>query len=307
MPWMPFAEQGKYLYANTPSGSVVIQTSGNSRPRVVATIPTRVNVVSGDYAYGADGNAISVIDISKPNKPVVLSKTTFAGARILAVYGDYGCYTGGYSDSLVVVDFADRRHPRARGGLRTTTRIVDVEMFGHFVYVAQSDNYDVAVMAVDVSNPDAPLSVVTFGDVFPVGLAMSGSTLAVLSYYPDHGNSLVLYDVTNGSPRYLSYVPSPYCLIRDFSISGQYAYLVSAPSIGCGEGFDPPVTAVVRLTDKSIIAQHGDVWYGMAALSKIYVPRYDLNGSMTTVDVFPLQCEQPAATSHGIDTRKARQ
>jgi hypothetical protein len=292
IPWMPVAERGKYLYANTPQGFAIIERSGKSHYRMVATAPAHATIVSGDYAYGADCNEISVIEISNPKRPKLISKTKFLGACDLAVNGRYGCYAAG--GSVTIVDFSDPRHPRARGGLSTDSRIVGIAIYGQYLYVSRDGYYggdNVAVLQVNISDPDSPQIVSTFGEVFSGALGISGSMLWAVSYYPDHGTNVSLYDLTGESPRWIGYVPHPYCGLGSFSISGDFVYVVGVPYPGCGDDFDPPITAIVRISDMSIIAQHGDAWGGIRAFSRIYVPRCDENGALRTVDVFSLQCE----------------
>jgi hypothetical protein len=77
IPWMPVAERGDYLYADTPQGFSVIQMFGKFRYRLIATVLAHATIVSGDYAYGADCDEISVIDVSNPRRPRLISKTGF--------------------------------------------------------------------------------------------------------------------------------------------------------------------------------------------------------------------------------------
>jgi hypothetical protein len=151
---------------------------------------------------------------------------------------------------------------------------------------------DIAVLQVDISDPDSPRVVSMFGEVFSGALSIYGSTLCVGLYYPDHGTNVLLYDVSGESPRWIGYVPHPYCGLGSFSISGDYAYVVGVPYGGCFENdHDPPITAIVRLSDMSTITQHLDAWAECERFSRIYVPRYDENYVLKSVDVFPLQCE----------------
>jgi hypothetical protein len=162
---------------------VVVDVSNPSAPTIVATLKnsslpapwtgsgalkhvTSV-AISGNYAYvtASYSNRLTVIDISNPLSPVIVSSiqdssrldfdVDVAVANGYAYVADQGSGTG----RLAVVDVHDPAHPQIVGLVNNTKTLLNgayrVKLHGNFAYVSGSNAN--AISAVDISNPTAPL------------------------------------------------------------------------------------------------------------------------------------------------------
>lgn len=157
------------LYADTVDDLVLATLdTGDENTDVVA---------SGDYAYVAIENGLTIVDISDPTSPSIVWTTDAwpDDSMALALQGDLlyvACEAGG----LRIVDVSNPLSPVLKPPLPLTDEAQDVAVQGNYAYVA--DRYNAQFVVVDVSDPDASAYV---GDVWTLvgdsirGVAVQGS------------------------------------------------------------------------------------------------------------------------------------
>ena len=177
---------GKYIYGASIIDDMlsIIDISDPTKPTFVgsvASLNTDLNdvrdvVVQGRYAYlavrvgsdnAASGSHLSVVDVSNPTAPVLLSSTASTtsmwDARGLTVAGRYAYVASLVGDSLTIYDISNPLSPTLTGSVTSTTTLDGayyVEVRGKYAYVsATTDNM---VTVVDVSNPASPFVVASY-------------------------------------------------------------------------------------------------------------------------------------------------
>jgi hypothetical protein len=149
-------------------------------------------VVSGNYAYVADGGAgLQVIDWSTPAAPVrVGGYDTSGDADGVAVSGNYA-YVADDDAGLVVINVSNPAAPVRVGGYDTGGTAVGVALAGNYAYVADGA---AGLVIIDVNNPAAPLPVGGFVTSDYAGsVAVSGN----YAYLAIDGDGLLVLDVSN--------------------------------------------------------------------------------------------------------------
>ena len=167
---------GDYAYAvgEYDSGFEIFDISDTNNPVSVGYIEgdtTHLNsafdiFVSGNYAYVVGSDQFSVIDVSKPEKPVVTDTITNAThltyLKGVYVQGKYAYVTSYSDDRLVIIDITNPGDIAIVGYLAGIDGAWDVEVRGDFAYVTAYDG-DRLIVA-DVSDPTNPQLVGTLLD-----------------------------------------------------------------------------------------------------------------------------------------------
>ncbi|MFA5187399.1 MAG: hypothetical protein WC551_13050, partial [Patescibacteria group bacterium] len=200
---------GRYMYVtNVCSGVLNIYdvsnpTSVSLRKSLNVGYLANVKVV-GKYAYTlgktlTTTSQFSVIDVSDPANPFVLSTTTTANPGTYSFFDVQGSYAylPMYSDArMQILDISNPRNPIAVTSTVTNAGPIDVRVVGNYAYVATAitNNY---LQIFDVSNPAAPRSVkvVTVGSA-PRGVAVNGRYAYVANF---SGNSVSVVDVSSST------------------------------------------------------------------------------------------------------------
>ncbi|MCX6715431.1 MAG: hypothetical protein NT077_00225 [Candidatus Taylorbacteria bacterium] len=219
--------------------------------------------VSGRYAYvsDADGGAFIIFDVTDPANPVLISRTTtsgFGGVHGVFVQGPYA-YLARRNLPFVVADISNPTSPTVVGQVTLSvggvngTRGISVQ--GHYVYLSVNNN----LIAIDVSNPAAPVQVGVLNDVtnlngdpsvvvqgrYAYVIAAAGPILSVIDI--SNPTSMVLVGhVTLGA---LASVNS------SIAVSGKYAYIAGKDTLFIADISNPASPVLVStLTDTTNFA-----------------------------------------------------
>lgn len=189
-------------------------------------------VASGNYAYLAKDDGLSIVDIGDPTSPTLAWSGTFAAgdAEALAIQGNL-VYVAAEGGGLQIVDVTDPLNPDVKSPFPLSDEAQDVAVMGGHAYVA--DRFGAGFVVVDVTDPDAPLRV---GDVLAPGgqeargvavqgawayCAWSDTGLLAINISdpsaPTIVGQLVLHDVGSASPS----------RAKKVAVSGSYAYVMA--------------------------------------------------------------------------------
>lgn len=185
-------------------------------------------VVSGSYAYVANDNALSVVDIADPAHPhPVAFLNSCSGAQALAVSGHFLCVV--HQDSgLKVVDISNPLRPVETGRFATSGwmpgRIAVVGSLAVVVDYPRSGSPRLEV--IDLSNPAAPSLLGQLnlpGMTSYVGMAIQDSLVYVGGEY----TSLYIINIHNPSaPLELGH-SGDLGMTTDVAVDGRHAYVAS--------------------------------------------------------------------------------
>lgn len=187
-------------------------------------------VVQGNYAYIAQDNGLSIINITEPDKPQVISTLLLStGAQNIAI-GDSTAYLigrgkSGITNILSIIDISNSLYPYTISSSTTLHYAYDIAVNGNYAYIAEGDY---GLQIIDISDTAHPKSITVFNTNTrkPIGIAISGN----IAYLADK-NGMQVVDISNPvSPTHLAVVDITNN-VNDIAIQGNYAYLATA-SVG---------------------------------------------------------------------------
>lgn len=220
--------------------------------KIVATVRDTVNLsgadglyVDGSYAYVASGGAgsLSIINISNPYSPSLVSSLTDPSGRLerawgVHVSGHYAYVITGYSgssDRLTVVDVSNPAAPFIVGSLQDFINLdggLHIDIQGNYAYVtAPADN---RMTVIDISVPQNPRLVSSIKDDTRLyqadGITVTGSYAYVVSHQIDGGTDKSYLNAINISdpahPVMASSLNSTFFRGGDqMTIIGNYMYI----------------------------------------------------------------------------------
>ncbi len=170
-PMSPSTSEGSFAVIDitNPAGPTVVKNIDNADPSLTGVLANALFhatsvAISGHFAYVTAflGSRLTVIDISNPADPVVVSSlhdaTNLSFPEDLVINGSYAYVVNEVASSpqVAVVSLANPTSPAVVGVLTnpSLSGAYRVKMRGSSLYVAGSNAASVA--AVDVSNPTAP-------------------------------------------------------------------------------------------------------------------------------------------------------
>ena len=169
--------------------------------------------VSGDYAYVASQEAVSVFDISTPANPIQVAVIdTVGSAEGVAVSGTY-LYVAAWDAGLQRIDISNPLSPSLAGGVDTPGYAYGVAVDGGYAYVA---DHAAGLRVIDVSSLAEVNSYDTAGYAWEV--AVSDSYVFVADGFA----GLV---VLNKSDLSVATTCTASDRVLDVAILGDYAYL----------------------------------------------------------------------------------
>jgi len=137
-------------------------------------------VVSGDYAYVADGANLRVISIADQAHPIVTATLTGSAVRSVAVQGQYAYVVDQYG-GLYVVDISNPAQPVSVGNYDTPNSAYGVAVSGTYAYV--SHDLGGGLYVINISNPTNPALVgVLTNTVRGTDVAVVGNTVYLAGY-----------------------------------------------------------------------------------------------------------------------------
>jgi len=189
--------------------------------------------------------------------------------REIVVSGSYA-YIGAWDDGLKIVDCGAPTFPRLVGAV-ATDRIEGLVVAGNFVYTAGLRGLKV----IDVSSPEAPEVVASFGDYrSEPSASMSGRGVSVVgnyAYVAANGSlgrsGLVVIDITTpAAPQRVGSVAIPGVYMEDVDVSAGYAYVAAGRSgLYIFDISNPSAPEFVTMVDtpgylKEVLATQGYVY-----------------------------------------------
>ena len=181
-------------------------------------------LVSGKYAYVAQGYDFVILDITDVFNPIEIGRLpTQSSIHSITVSGKCA-YLADDTNDLVVVDISSPSSPTLVGRYGTAGSAWDVVISGNYAYVADNMN---DLLIVDISIPSSPTLVGkydTSGEVWNVEVSGNYAYIAVFSPFStmDH---LEIVDVSNPSSPKLVKNYNNATDISDIFVSYKYAYI----------------------------------------------------------------------------------
>jgi hypothetical protein len=154
-------------------------------------------VVRGRYAYIADGEkGISVIDIRKPEQPVLVNSVYLSGpVRVLAAEGGY-LFAGMPQTQCSILDLADPKNPKEVATIPVENDIYGITVSNNLLFLALESSLEI----YNIKNPKDPKPVGQINSQV-VTVAVAGTTL----YLVGGPIGLTIFDIKDPSqPKQLS-------------------------------------------------------------------------------------------------------
>lgn len=279
-------------------GCTFLDVSDPAAPQQIHHIklPSSVNemFVLGDYAY-TGSNGFRVFDVSDKMTPTEIGYHETPGA-LVASDGQNAVYipkSMTSSNPVNIMDVSDPANPVKRGHYTAPVMTYDIDLLGHYAFIAcWWDGFRV----VDFSDPDNPsLAAHEFGWVnnnsipgeeycFVQALDVEGNYLYLIDYGPfedEDTKGLYVFDITDPvQPVFVSRYPGLISQGYDVEVQGNYAYVSDKNGgmevIDVSDPANPATTGYVYLPD---VGYSVDVDGSFA-----YVANYILGG-VQAVDV----------------------
>lgn len=156
--------QGDYLYTASNYGLHIIDVSNPRKPQILGSCSTDFGcdvVVSGDYAYLADGDeCLRVIDISNPNEPNIVGSWKPDSPNVFAEHIDFQDGIAYVSDEhykkLYIIDVTEPDAPVEFSTYESNDYTHGICVRGDYAYLANSTS---GLNIIDISNPNEPNSI----------------------------------------------------------------------------------------------------------------------------------------------------
>lgn len=222
-----------HIQESNPDSVVPEMVSGwNRNIDLLGQIGGSINtvVLQGNYAYLGVGPRLVIVDISDPQQPVLLGRTTVFPAIVeyVAVDGDYAYVAGGDSlggGSFGIINVSQPDAPVEVSHLDAIVGYVtDMAFSGDFIYLASYDDSYLyptsAVEIIDVSIPIPTYVGIFFPRYYINALAVSES----YTYVADE-MGLEIFDITQPAHTKISTFAIEMGA-ADIAVEGIYAYVI---------------------------------------------------------------------------------
>ncbi|MFX1449704.1 MAG: hypothetical protein ACFFCM_02605, partial [Promethearchaeota archaeon] len=275
---------GNYAYIASGSGLCIIDITDPTNPgnpvyQSLSSTPYDV-VISGNYAYVADGNSgLAVVKIGEIIDPRFSSwKDTSGSACGVFISGDYA-YIADESQGLAIIDISDLTNPGTPIYKNTTGTSYRVFVSGNFAYLADGSNGLTIINITDPENPGNPINKSTTGPA--ADLFISGN----YAYIAAGSSGLAIIDISDPtSPGNPVFAVLSFTAVGIF-VSGNYAFLV-------GGAFPYGYLAIVDISNPT--SPGAPIILSSAPISTIFWDVFisgdyayiaDGGGTLTVVDV----------------------
>jgi len=231
-------QQGYAYVTSLGSDSVtVVDVNDPANPAIIGFVssstalsgPRDIEVV-GKYAYVAASSHFTILDISNPSDPQIVSALADpSSAWGLTVVGDKA-YIADRNTDLRVVDISDPLNPFeivsfSDGSL---SNVNDIEVRGNYAYTANEDSDSVAILDISDLNNISIVGDDVNGTLLNTvaGLDLDGQYMYTVSY---SGNSVVVHDVSDPTnPTVVgSLTDTLFAGGNKIMVSGKYAYVAA--------------------------------------------------------------------------------
>ncbi len=194
---------GAYAYAMLGTTLDVLDVSDPDSESVVASLELSANssrfVLRDGTLYIASVDVgLQVVDVSNPLAPSVLAGAPFAFfGRDIALAGDVALVVDDADNSLVLIDITDPAAPSS-----ISTQFVEDDVFfvaasGSTAYVATADTGGGALIAMDLTDPENPVS----GDAVPLpqppsAITADGAQTVYVGVHDGRNGDVLCFDVS---------------------------------------------------------------------------------------------------------------
>jgi hypothetical protein len=262
---LDIAVSGDCAYVVDEDSLVVIDISNPENPArngscYISGTPRGV-VLSGDYAYVANGNeGLCVVSITDPGNPSIIENCDPLSGHAYAVDIAGDCaYVANGEGGLLVLDITDPASLSLAGSYDTPGTARDVAVSGNYAYVSD----EVSLVVVDINDPPNPThegACLTPGDANRV--AISGDYAYVADYY----SGLLVIDISAPDSPMTVVSCIPPSLAYDVTISGDYAYVAGYSSglqvIDISDPTSPTLLNTCDMPDSArVVTVSGDYAY----------------------------------------------
>ena len=263
---------GKYAYLATSVSNNfdIVDINNVTAPKNVSSLSLQSGqaansiYVSGKYAYVGAATIFTIIDISNPQNPSVLSSTLGVSGGISSIYvvGKYA-YVGATSGAtdFSIIDISNPINPVMVGSLGTGAGVNGVAVSGKYAYISTTNNALNDFYVIDVSNPNSPKNI--SGINLPGGIG--GTSVSVIGKYAylgtDWGNMpLEIIDVSDSlNPVAVGSITSGFGgTTKSSFINGKYAYVGTTAGTGNEfvvldiSGIDAPAASIGSLSANTL-------------------------------------------------------
>lgn len=147
--------------------------------------------VSGDYAYLAEEDYLSVLDVSDPASPTLKSAINTPGYAYGVFVEDGLAFVADYEDGLTIVDVSDPSSLSIIGTCDTPDLAQAVIVQGNYAYVADGES---GLQVIDVTSPFSPIIV---GNYNTSHHAYDVEVDGNYAYVADSESGLQILDITD--------------------------------------------------------------------------------------------------------------
>jgi hypothetical protein len=215
------AVAGGFAYvANGVGGLRVLDLSNRAVPREVglfAAANVQAVAVEGSLAYVGDSGALTLVDVSNPAAPALVSRFLAPGTPDKVLIVGSLAYVAGFGGGVTILDIGNPALPSLIGTIAIPSA-QDVVVVGNLAYVAATAS---GLHIVDVSVAAAPVALGSIGTFsFAGGLAVLGS----FAYVADN-SGLSIVNVTDPAAPFI--VGRIALNANGVAVRGRFAYVAS--------------------------------------------------------------------------------
>jgi hypothetical protein len=221
---------GGYAYvASGGDGLQIIDVSDPTSPAWQGSYPStyaREVIVSGDYAYLADGYGnpnFVVVNVSNPVSPSQAGSYAAPGEGYDLAMDGSTVYLATWDNGIRFIDVSSPTSPNEIGYYNTSGRAEGVAVAGGYAYIA--DTWDGAKV-VDISNPATPSLAYAYHSA---GEAWDVVVAGTIAYLGDRNNGFYTIDISDPfNPEIMSYYPQAWSGTSEvyLAISNNLLYIV---------------------------------------------------------------------------------
>lgn len=189
---------------------------------------TQTIFVQDQYAYLAESISLTILDVSNPATPTLVSKTRLSSTTIRDIYvvGDIAFLTTG-SGGLKLVDVSDPYNPTLISETLVGFNTQGIYVMDNIAYVTIY-NFDNGLKIVDVSDVNNPLELSSY----PISGQAKNVYVADNIAYVANNTNLKLLDISNPIiPVEVGSYESRLCM-KDVYVVGYTAYFVNCVGFG---------------------------------------------------------------------------
>jgi len=250
-----------YAYVVDQTSIQVINISDPVNPTLTKEVKSllfgdcRGVAASGNYAYVAHSNGLTIYDPSNPYTPYVVGGVYLSSpAYGVAVSGNYA-YVADGAGGLQIIDISDKTNPTTTGSMATTGTALKVAISNNYAYVADGAG---GLQIIDVSDPASPTSTAT---VATAGYAYGADLYDHYVLLAEGAAGFRIIDITDPTNATTTATVDTPGTAQQVVVSGNYAYVADTTSFRVYDisTIDGPVLrGTIATTNTNSVAVVGD-------------------------------------------------